>query len=161
MKLRAKYAMVIAETLVFSLFLGLFVVGQAAAQVVDVSEAWARATVPGQKATGAFMKITAKDSLRLVGASSSAAGVTEVHEMKIEKGVMLMRAVPGGLEIKPGQTVELKPGSFHLMFMELKAPLVKDQTPRPKGTLVFEKAGNVEVEFAIEAIGGAPAEHKH
>jgi periplasmic copper chaperone A len=130
---------------------------------LKIAHPWARATPKGAAVAGGYLKITnnGKEADRLVSGSVPFAGRFEIHEMSHEGGVMKMRALPKGLEIKPGETVELKPGSFHLMFMELKAPLVKDQTPRPKGTLVFEKAGTVEVEFAIEAIGGAPAEHKH
>ncbi len=75
--------------------------------------------------------------------------------MSMDGGVMKMRLLPKGLEIKPGQTVELKPGSYHLMFSGLKQPF--EQGKRVKGTLTFEKAGTVEVEYAVEAIGGSPA----
>ncbi len=108
------------------------------AQSVDVSGAWARATVPGQKATGAFMRLTSKDGARLVAINTPAAGVAEVHEMKMEEGVMRMRAVPGGLELPPGKTVELKPGGYHLMLMDLKQPLQKESTVAL--TLVFQDA---------------------
>ena len=98
--------------------------GSAFAQTaaVKVEGAWARASVPGQKGTGAFMKLTAKDGAKLVGASSPAAGVTEVHEMKMEGDVMKMRAVPA-LELPAGKPVELKPGGYHVMLLDLKAPL--------------------------------------
>ena len=108
------------------------------AQTVDVSGAWARATVPGQKATGAFMRLTSKDGARLVAISTPAAGVAEVHEMKLEEGVMRMHAVPGGLELPPGKTVELKPGGYHLMLMDLKQPLQRESTIAL--TLVFQDA---------------------
>jgi copper(I)-binding protein len=132
---------------------------------LKIEHPWARATPKGAQVAGGYLKITntGKEPDRLVGGSVAFAGRFEIHEMAMDGGVMKMRALPKGLEIKPGQTVELKPGSFHLMFMELKQPLVKDQMPRPKGTLMFEKAGKVEVEFAVEAIGGAPSGggHKH
>ena len=98
------------------------------AQNVTVTDAWARATVQGQKATGAFMKITAKDSAKLVGVSSPVAAVVEIHEMKMDKDVMKMAALPNGLDLPAGKAVELKPGSYHVMLMDLKAPLVKDST---------------------------------
>jgi copper(I)-binding protein len=98
------------------------------AQNVTISDAWARATVQGQKATGAFMKITAKDNIKLVGVSSPAAGVAEIHEMKMDKDVMKMAALPNGLDLPAGKAVELKPGGYHLMLMDLKAPLAKDST---------------------------------
>ena len=89
---------------------------------LQVEGAWARSTVPGQKGTGAFMKITAREGLRLVGLSSPVAGVAEVHEMKMEGDVMKMRAVPS-LELPAGRAVELKPGGYHIMLMDLKWPL--------------------------------------
>ena len=82
--------------------------------------------------------------------------------MAMDNGVMIMRPVEGGLEIKPGESVELKPGSYHVMFMGLKQPLEKGQSV--KGTLEFEKAGKVDVEYTVEAIGATPAAkggHQH
>jgi copper(I)-binding protein len=93
------------------------------AQAQTITDAWARATVPGQKATGVFMKIAAKDATRLVAVSSPVAGVSEIHEMKMERDVMKMAALPNGLPVPAGGLVELKPGSFHVMLMDLKAPL--------------------------------------
>ena len=98
------------------------------AQPVDVKAAWARATVQGQMASGAFMTLTAKDGARLVGVSSPVAGVAEVHEMKMDGDVMKMRPVEGGLELPAGKAVELKPGGYHVMLMDLKTPLVKNTT---------------------------------
>ena len=94
---------------------------------VDVQGAWARATVQGQKATGAFMKLTAKENTKLVGASSPAAGVVEIHEMKMDGGVMKMRAV-SSLDLPAGKAVELKPGGYHVMLMDLKEPLKKESS---------------------------------
>jgi len=130
---------------------------------IAIDHPWIRATPKNAPVAGGYLKITntGKEADRLIGGTAAFAGRFEIHEMSHEGGVMKMRALPKGVEIQPGETVELKPGSFHVMFMELKEPLVKDQKPRPKGTLVFEKAGTVEVEYAIEAVGGAPAEHKH
>ena len=92
------------------------------AQTVEVKDAWVRSTVLGQKGTGAFMRITARDGARLVGVSSPVAGVVEVHEMKMEGDIMKMRAVPV-LDLPAGHTVQLKPGGYHLMLMDLKQPL--------------------------------------
>lgn len=134
---------------------------------VKVEGAWARASVQGQKATGAFMRLTAKDGARLVRAESPAAGLTEVHEMKMEGDIMKMRAVPV-LDLPAGKTVELKPGGYHVMLLDLKAPLAKD-TSVPI-TLVFQDAKGVEsalnlsVPVGTAAPGGAasPAmQHKH
>ena len=118
------------------------------AQAVDIKNAWARTTVPGQKATGAFMTLTAKEGLKLVGGSSPAAGVTEIHEMKMEGDVMRMRALKDGLPLPAGQTVELKPGGYHVMLMDLKAALPKD-TSIPL-TLVFRDAKGVESKMEIK-----------
>jgi copper(I)-binding protein len=84
--------------------------------------------------------------------------------MSMDGGVMRMRELKNGLEIAPGATLELKPGSYHIMMMNLSRPLTKGD--RVKGSLTFEKAGKVDIEFTVEAIGGAPAgqkakEHKH
>ena len=94
---------------------------------LKVEGAWARASVPGQMGTGAFMKLTAAEPLVLMGVSSPAAAVAEVHEMKMQDDVMKMRAV-AQLELPAGKTVELRPGSYHVMLMDLKAPLTKDST---------------------------------
>ena len=128
---------------------------------VAVDGAWARASVPGQKATGAFMRLTAAQATSLVRAESPAAGVTEVHEMKMDGDVMKMRAVPS-LELPAGKAVELKPGGYHVMLMDLKAPLQKDTSIAV--TLVFKDAKGVEtrteltVPVAMAAPGAKPAD---
>ena len=129
------------------------------AQSINVKDAWARASVPGQMGTGAFMKITAKEGSRLVGASSPVAGVTEVHEMKMDGNVMKMRAVEGGLELPAGKTVELKPGGFHVMLMDLKAALPKDSTIPL--TLVFRDAKGVESKLELKVPVATAPMHSH
>ena len=114
---------------------------------VKVEGAWARATVQGQKGTGAFMKITAPEGAKLVGASSPAAGVTEVHEMKMEGDIMKMRAIPA-LDLPAGKTVELKPGGYHVMLMDLKAPLAKGSNVPV--TLVFQDAKGAETQLPLQ-----------
>lgn len=121
--------------------------GTASAQSIEVKDAWARATVAGQKATGAFMKLTAKNDTQLVGVSSAVAGISEVHEMKMDAGVMKMRAVEGGLSLPAGKTVELKPGGYHVMLMDLKSPLAKDTTVVI--TLIFKDAKGVESKLDV------------
>lgn len=130
--------------------------GTAFAQTVDVKDAWVRTTVPGQKATGAFMRITAKNDTKLVDAASPVAGVTGVHEMKMEGDVMKMRAVAGGLVLPAGKTVELKPGGYHIMLQDLKATLVKNSTVPL--TLVFKDAKGTEskVELMVPVATTAP-----
>ncbi|MBV2215943.1 MAG: copper chaperone PCu(A)C [Diaphorobacter nitroreducens] len=112
----------------------LLVAGAAHAQVT-VQDAWVRATVPQQKATGAFMRLTAAQDARLVSASSPVAGVTEVHEMKLVDNVMKMRPLPA-LDLPAGQAVELKPGGYHIMLLDLKQPVAQGSTVPL--TLVFE-----------------------
>ncbi|WP_353139887.1 copper chaperone PCu(A)C [Limnohabitans sp.] len=125
------------------------------AQNVTVTDAWARATVQGQKATGAFMKITAKDNAKLVGVSSPVAGVAEIHEMKMEKDIMKMAALPNGLDLPAGKAVELKPGGYHLMLMDLKAPLAKDTTVPV--TLTFQDAKGVKSNVELKVKVGMQA----
>ena len=131
------------------------------AQNVTVTDAWARATVQGQKATGAFMKITAKDNAKLVGASSPVAGVVEVHEMKMDKDIMKMAALPNGLDLPAGKAVELKPGGYHVMLMDLKAPLAKDSTIPL--TLTVQDAKGVKSTVELKLLVGmqAPAMPSH
>jgi copper(I)-binding protein len=130
---------------------------------MQIGNPWTRATPKGADVAGAYMRLSNKGAAadRLIGGSSPVAGRFEVHHMTVEDGVMKMRPVDGGLEVKPGETVELKPGSFHIMLMGLKQPLEKGQ--KVKGTLVFEKAGTVEIEYAVEALGASapPGGHGH
>ncbi|MDI1245410.1 MAG: copper chaperone PCu(A)C [Rhodoferax sp.] len=114
----------------------------AADAAVEVQNAWARATVKGQMATGAFMTMTAKEGTTLVGVASPSAGVAQVHEMKMEGGVMKMAEVKGGLVLPAGKAVELKPGGYHVMLMDLKAPLAKGSTVPV--TLTFRDAKGLE-----------------
>lgn len=112
----------LVQTLKLSLVSGLLASGCMAANaqtLVQVHDAWARATVAQQKATGAFMRLRADQGGRLVGVRTPVAEVAEIHEMKLEGDVMKMRAIPY-LELPPGQEVELKPGGYHLMLMDLK-----------------------------------------
>lgn len=135
------------------------------AQTVDVKDAWARATVQGQKASGAFMTLTAKADSTLVGVSSSVAGLAQVHEMKMDGSVMQMRALPDGLRLPAGKTVELKPGSFHLMLMDLKVPLQKDTTIpvtlRFKDAKGTESTLDIKVPVSTAAPKGDAGGHQH
>jgi len=136
-----------------------FLCGAAFAQTVDVRAAWARATVQGQKASGAFMTITSPVDSKLVSVASPVAGVAEVHEMKMEGDVMKMRALDGGLNLPAGKKVELKPGGYHIMLMDLKVPLVKDTTIPL--TLVFKDAKGKESrsELKVPVSAAPPAAH--
>lgn len=132
------------------------------AGALKVEAPWIRATPGGAKIAGGYMKITntGKEPDRLTGGTMEAAGRFEIHEMAMDNGVMKMRHLSKGLEIKPGESVELKPGGYHLMFMDLKRGLKEGETA--KGTLVFEKAGKVDVEYKVGPIGGgAPKAESH
>jgi periplasmic copper chaperone A len=122
---------------------------------------WARATPAGAKVGGAYLKITNNGTQpdRLVGGSLTGARDVEVHEMSMANNVMKMRHLKDGLEIKPGQTVELKPGGYHLMLTGLSDGLKQGQ--KVKGSLSFEKAGTVEVEYAVAPVGAASGGHTH
>jgi copper(I)-binding protein len=124
---------------------------------LDIVDPWSRATPKGSSVGAGYMKIknTGSTPDRLISGSSDVAPKFEVHEMKMENGVAKMRPITGGLEIKPGDTVELKPGSLHVMFVGLKKPLTAGE--HIKATLVFEKAGTVNVEYDVLAMGAEPA----
>lgn len=140
--------------------------GAAAADVVtagdiEIASAWARAMLAGQKAAGAYLTVTNKGGAadRLLGGSSPAAGKVEVHTMEVVDDVMTMRPVEGGLEIPAGGTVELKPGSYHVMFMDVAKPFAEGDTVPV--TLRFEKAGDVELSLPVRVVTGAGHDHGH
>lgn len=125
---------------------------------------WTRATPGGARIAGGYLKVTNNGTSadRLTGATTASADRVEIHEMSMTDGVMKMRPLADGLTIKPGETVELKPGGFHMMFMDIKQPLKQGETL--KATLTFEKAGKLDVSFNVNAIGagaGAAPAHKH
>ena len=127
---------------------------------LEIGHPWARATPPTAPSGGGFLTVTNKGATedRLISIKSPAAGAVQVHEMKMEGNVMRMREVEGGLAIPPGATVSLAPGGLHLMMMGLKQPLKQgDKVPM---TLVFEKAGSIDVELVITAMGATPS-HEH
>ncbi len=139
----------------------LSVAGQAYAQdALVIDHPWARATPPAAQVAGGYMTIrnTGDEADRLVSATAEIAGRTAIHEMVVADGVMTMRPLEEGIEIPAGGSVELKPGSFHIMLMDLAHPLVEGKTF--EGTLTFENAGDVDVTYAIAPIGSAaPEEH--
>lgn len=126
-----------------------------------IENAWIRATPGGAKVAGGFLTIVNRGTSpdRLIAGTLPVAGRVEIHEMSMSDGVMQMRPLPQGLEIAPGKQVELKPGSYHLMFMDLKEGLREGETI--KGEIVFEKAGRVEIEYRIAPIGGKQAPGGH
>ena len=137
--------------------------GTAAAQV-QVKDAWARPALQGQTATGAFMSLMSSDGARLIGASSPVAGVVEIHEMVMEGSVMKMRAIPG-LDLPPGRSVELKPGGYHVMLMDLKRPLkAGERVPVELRIETRDKrlvTQPIEIEVATRAPAAAAGAHKH
>ncbi len=131
---------------------------------LKISGPWARATPKGAPVGGGYMTITNTGTApdRLIGGATGISSSFEVHEMSMDGGVMRMRMLDKGLEIKPGETVTLKPGGYHVMFMGLKEQLKQGESF--KGTLTFEKAGKVEVEYKIEGIaatGGQTGQTGH
>ncbi len=111
-------------TLLLSAALGL----PAARAQTTATDPWVRGTVAQQKATGLFVTLTSASGGRLVSASSPVAGAVEIHEMKMEGDTMRMRALTQGLELPAGQPVQLKPGGYHVMLMDLKQPLSAGQS---------------------------------
>jgi copper(I)-binding protein len=123
---------------------------------MHISQPWARATPKGASSAAGYMTITNKGAMpdRVSCLSSDAAAQCQIHTMTMDGGVMKMRPVEGGLEIKPGETVTLQPGGYHMMLVDLKHPLEAGQDV--KATLKFDNAGTIEVDYPIAAIG-APA----
>lgn len=120
---------------------------------IQISQPWARATPKGASSAAAYMTIKNNGNTpdRVSCVSSDASAGCQIHSMTMDNGVMKMRPVEGGLEIKPGETVMLKPSSFHIMLTDLKAPLAQGKTTEV--TLQFQKAGTVKVELPILAMG--------
>lgn len=127
----------------------LFAAAAAHAQV-QVADPWVRATVEPQKATGAFMQLTSARAARVVAASSPVAAMVEIHEMKMEDGVMKMRAVDA-LPLPAGQAVALKPGSYHVMLMGLKAPIKAGEVVPLTLTVEGEDRQRTTVEIKAQA----------
>jgi copper(I)-binding protein len=127
---------------------------------VTVADAWVRGTAPGQKATGAFMKITSSTDAILVSAASPVAAVVEVHEMTHEGGMMRMRAI-SELKLPAGKAVELRPGSYHVMLMDLKQPLKEGESVPV--TLTYRdasgKKNSLEVMAPVRALTAPAMKH--
>ncbi len=141
---------------------------QVQAQNIVAKDPWVRATVTQQKATGMFAQIISSADARLVEARSPAAGVVEIHEMSMDGNMMKMRALPDGLELPAGKAVDLKPGGYHVMLMDLKQPLKAGDTVEV--TLVVEgkdkKRENIVLKAPVRALNAmpaaaAPADHQH
>ena len=126
---------------------------------LKIDHPFARATPPGARVAGVFVAVenTGTQPDRLLSVSTPMAGVAELHQMNVDAGVMKMRGI-AGLEVRPGETLQLKPGGYHVMLSELRQPLkVGDRFPM---TLKFQNAGAVEVSVWVEEMGaGADAAH--
>ena len=146
-----------------SVFIAVAATATAVQAQVTVSGAWVRGAVQGQTATGAYMQLRSADGATLVGADSPAAGIVEIHEMRMEGNTMRMRRVEQ-LELPAGRAVELKPGGYHVMLMDLKAPLKKGDTV-PIKLKVRSKSGqtqDIEVKAEVRdvaAAAGGPSKH--
>lgn len=114
-----------------------------------IDHPYTRTTPPGAPVGGGFLKITnnGNEADTLIGGKADFSEVVEIHEMPMVNGIMQMRQLEDGLEIPPGETVELKPGGYHLMFIKLKEQMKEDD--KHTATLTFEKAGDIEVEFMV------------
>lgn len=144
------------------LAIALMASSQIAHAQVTVSDAWVRATVPGQQATGMFASLTATQDSKLVGGSSPVAGTVEVHEMKMEGDVMKMRAI-ASLPLPAGQAVSLKPGSYHIMLMGLKKPL-PDGSSVPVKLVVEDaqkKQTTIDLKVPVRKAAAAKATEEH
>ncbi|MBN9029861.1 MAG: copper chaperone PCu(A)C [Rhizobiales bacterium] len=129
---------------------------------IEIVHPWSRATPPGAKVAAGYATITNNGSTpdKLVAVTGEISDKGEIHEMAVDgNGVMTMRPVEGGIEIPAGGTVELKPGAFHIMFKELKR--LPKQGEKFKGTMTFEKAGEVAVEYAVDKMGGDNSHNDH
>ena len=128
---------------------------------LTIGHPWSRATLPGAKVAAGYLTVKNAGSTpdRLISVSADIAGKGEIHEMTVKDGVMNMRPLADGLEIPAGGEVKLEPGSYHLMFKDLKAPAVEGV--KFPGTLTFEKAGTVKIEFAVNKAGGEADHSAH
>ncbi len=145
----------------FSVSFGSSSIGQALAAeykagALEISQPWARATPKGADSGAAYLTVTntGKTSERLSCMSTDAAAKCQVHEMSMHDGVMQMRPVEGGVQIKPGETVTLKPGGYHIMFSNLTHQLQQGKTV--EATLKASDGSTVTVQFPIAAIGSPP-----
>jgi len=143
----------LAATLILAGIAGLAQAHEYKAGALTIVHPWVRATPKGAQVAGGFLTITNTGSApdRLLGAAMTCGARAEVHATSTEGGIARMRPVEGGLEIKPGETVKLAPGGYHLMVTDLKGSFVDGELV--EGTLQFEKAGSVSVDFEVQAVG--------
>lgn len=134
----------------------LLVMSAGALAQVQVDEPWVRATVPAQKASGAYMRLSTKEDARLVSVQTPVAGIAELHQMELVNNVMRMSAVKG-IDIPAGKGAELKPGGYHVMLLELKQQLKEGDTVPI--TLVIEgkdkKRQTIEVKATVRPLSAS------
>lgn len=154
----------LAAPMLGALFLGLLASSAVADPVTQgdlvLSDSYVRAMPPNAPVAGGYVTITNKGSRddRLVSARSPRAGEVQIHEMTMTGDVMKMRELPDGLPVPAGGTVELRPGGYHLMFMQVPTPFAEGETV--EATLVFEKAGDIALPFEVRAMNAGPAAHQ-
>ena len=153
MKLLSPHFVIVAATLACTL---------SHAQSVEVKDAWIRGTVPAQKATGAFMDISAKNTARLVSVESKIAASTEIHNMTMNNGVMKMFPVDG-VDVPAGKTVKLAPGGYHVMFIGLKEQMKPgDRVPlKLNFELADKKRESLELSVEVRDIKGERRAMQH
>ena len=133
----------------------------AMAETIEVKDAWIRGMVDGQSATGAFMEITSKVSMRLVSVSSPSIKVTQMHNMTMDGGVMKMFQVDG-IDLPAGAPVKLAPGGYHVMLMNLPKPLIQGQHIPMRLTfeLPNKQRRTLDIRVEVRDITGEPKKHK-
>jgi copper(I)-binding protein len=141
----------ILHTVTLAAFLAAF--SAVAIAQITVTDPWIRATVPQQRATGAFMVLKSAADVRIVEARSPVAGIVEIHEMKMEGDVMKMRPIPA-LDVPAGRAVELKPGGYHVMLMDLKGQIKPDD--KVPLTLVVEGRDRTREILEVTAVARSP-----
>ncbi|MFG1299727.1 copper chaperone PCu(A)C [Xanthobacter sp. V3C-3] len=158
---RSRRALLAAAVACGALAAGAAVAHEFKAGSIEIDHPWSRATPGGATVAAGYLvlKNTGAAADRLVSATAPFAGRVEIHEMAIKDGVMTMRPLPAGVEIPAGASVALKPGGYHIMFLDLKSPL-KEGT-KVDGTLTFEKAGAVPVQFQVEGVGASSSSDGH
>lgn len=125
---------------------------------IEIMDPWSRATPKGASTAIGYMTIknNGTTSDRLIGGSVDFANGLQLHSMTMENGVSKMRELKF-VEIGPGQTIEFKPGGSHVMFVGVKHPLSEGE--HVKGTLIFEHAGTVQIEYVVQGIGAQSGPH--
>lgn len=152
-------------TLAIALSAGVAAAHEFKAGELQIKHPWSRATVPAAKVGGGYFTVINPTDTpdRLISATADVADHVEIHQMEMKDGVMSMRAVEGGIEVPAKGELALQPGGegagYHLMFMGLKKPLMGGE--KIPGTLTFEKAGTVPVEFAVEGMGASVDHSQH